>query len=143
MEIGGGVKSTLKLMHWNAGHSCWETKRIEVEALILETKPDMLFISEANLRYETPACQKDIQGYYIVTPNTEISMGYSRIILLVREGVQLTILNNCMDDNIPAIWVKLTSKGKKPLTIGGIYREFHHLLQPLPNLTDDRATPNK
>ena len=109
-----------------------------MEALILETKPDMIFISEANLRYNTPASQKDIQGYYIVTPNTEINMGYSRIILLVREGVQLTILNNCMDDNIPAIWVKLTSKGKKTLTIGGIYREFHHLLQPLPNLTDDR-----
>ena len=66
-------------------------------------------------------------------------MGYSRIVLLAREGVRLSILDDCMDGNIPSIWVKITSKGRKPLVIGGLYREFHHLLQPSPNNTDDWA----
>ena len=39
--------------------------------------------------------------------------------------------------NVPDIWVKISSKGRKPLVIGGIYREQHQLLQALPNNTDD------
>ena len=77
----------------------------------------------------------------MVTPNTDISLGYSRIVLMVREGVELTIMNEYMADNIPAIWVKITSRGRKPLIIGGggrVYREFHHLLVPAPNNTDDK-----
>ena len=64
-------------------------------------------------------------------------MGYSRILLLAREGVKLDIMNECMDRDIPAIWVKLITRGRKPLVIGGIYREFHHLLQTPPNNTDE------
>ena len=73
----------------------------------------------------------------MLTPNTELHMGYSRLVLLAREGVQLSLMNDCMADNIPAIWVKLASKGTKSLMIGGIYREFHHILQPAPNNTDN------
>ena len=97
----------------------------------------MLFISEANLRSNTPQEQKHIDGYYIITPNTELLMGYSRLILLVREGVQLNIMDECMSNEVPVIWVKLVTRGRKPLIIGSIYREFHLLLQQAPNNTDD------
>ena len=73
----------------------------------------------------------------MLTSNMHLHMGYSRIVLLAREGVQLKIMNDCMDKDIPAIWVKVTSRGRKPLVIGGVYREFHHLLQKQPNNTDD------
>ena len=134
---GGGIKHTLKIVHWNAGGSWWEAKKEEIEALIFETEPDLLFISEANLRLNTPSEQKDIQGYYMLTPNTHIHMGYSRILLLAREGVKLEIMDECMDPNLPSIWVKLITRGKKPMIIGGLYREFHHLLQTQPNNTDE------
>ena len=42
-----------------------------------------------------------------------------------------------MPGNISAIWVKISTRGRKPLVIVGIYREFHHLLQPSPNNTDE------
>ena len=64
-------------------------------------------------------------------------MGYSRIILLARIRVQLTILNNMMSDNLPVIWVKVSARGRKSLVIGGAYREFHQLLQPSPNTSND------
>ena len=89
------------------------------------------------MRDNIPQEQKDIDGYYLITPNTSISMGYSRIVLLVREGVRLNILDDYMDATIPAITVKLISRGRKPIIIGGIYREFHLLLQPTPNTSDD------
>ena len=126
------MKNTLKVVHWNAGGAWWESKLVEIQALILDTMPDLLFISEANLRADTPMELANIQGFYILKPNTELQLGYSRILLLVREGVKLSIMDECMDSMIPAIWVKVITKGRKPLIIGGLYREFHHLLLPAP-----------
>ena len=62
------MKQTLKISHWNAGSSWWESKRTEVQALIMETEPDLLFVSEANLRSDTPPELREIQGYYTITP---------------------------------------------------------------------------
>ena len=104
----------------------------------MDTKPDILIVTEANLRKDTPDELKDIDGYNIITPNTVDHLGYSRIVMLAREGIQLTKMNECMGNNIPSIWVKLTSRGRKQIVIGGIYREFHHLLHPPPpNDTDE------
>ena len=44
----------------------------------------------------------------------------------------MTILNDCMADNLPVIWVKVSVRGRKPIVIGGTYREFHHIMQPPP-----------
>ena len=116
------MKHTLKLEHWNAGNAWWENKRDEIQALVLETSPDLLFISEANLRQNIPEEEKHITGYYIISPNTELSMGYSRLILLAREWVKLDIMDNCMSIDVPTIWVKIVTRGCKPLVVGSIYR---------------------
>ena len=128
----------MKLSHWNAGNAWWENKQTEITALTQEWDPDLLFISEANLRETITQEERHIQGYYIIVPNTSVNIGYSRIILLVKEGVKISIMDECMDMNIPAIWVKIIACGRKPIVIGGLYREHHLLLQPQPNLTDDR-----
>ena len=132
------VKQTLRQTHWNAGNSWWENKGIEITVLILEEDPDMLIISEANRRDSIVPELKHIEGYYMITPNTSNSMGYSRLILLVKEGVRVNIMDDCMSDEIPAIWVKLVSRGRKPIVIGGLYRKHHLLLQPLPKTSDDK-----
>ena len=120
-----------------------EQKKIEVEALVLEEEPDLLFISEANMRDAIAPEFKFIEGYNLITPNTMRRMGYSRLVLFVREGVKLDVMENCMSDDLPAIWVKLTTRGRKPLVIGGLYREFHQLLQPLPNMSDEKKPSNR
>ena len=64
-------------------------------------------------------------------------MGYARIILLVKNGINTVIMKNCMEKDISSIWVKIGNRGRKPLVIGGIYREQHLLKQGTPNLSDD------
>ena len=81
MVTGGGVKQTLKVVHWNKGSSWWENATSEVQALILQLDPDLLFIAEANMRTNIPDYQKQISGYYLINPNTSISMNYSRQVL--------------------------------------------------------------
>ena len=40
------------------------------------------------------------------------------------------------DNDIASIWLKLTRRGSKPITIGGVYRKHRLLLQGFPNLTN-------
>ena len=46
---GNRVNSTLRILHWNAGSRLWTNKLIEIETLLLDKKPDILIISEANI----------------------------------------------------------------------------------------------
>ena len=43
----------------------------EVEALVLENEPDLLFISEANMCDDISGEKKFIEGYNLITPNTD------------------------------------------------------------------------
>ena len=90
------------------------------------------------MRDSIPQEQKHIYGYYLITPNTVTRQDYSRIILLAKEEVQLRIMDECMADDIPVIWVKLVTRERKQIVIGGNYREHHLLLQQMLNTTDDK-----
>ena len=55
-----------------------------------------------------------------------ISLNHARIVLIVRDGVNVHVLKEHMDPDIAAIWVKITPSKKRSVVVGGIYRE--HLL---------------
>ena len=42
-------RTLVKLAHWNAGNKFWQNKLIEIEEMLLDKTPDLVFISEANL----------------------------------------------------------------------------------------------
>ena len=69
-SYNGNRLNLIKLVHWNAGNSKWESKRIELEALVLEKQPDILFISEANLWKDLDDNQRDIPGYTLAFPQS-------------------------------------------------------------------------
>ena len=49
--------------------------------------------------------------------------GYSRMVLLAREGMQVTLLPEFMEDDISVIWCRIGKRSRKPMHIGGVYRE--------------------
>ena len=81
-----------------------------------------------------------IQGYTIIKPLTENNplLMYSRIILLVKDNVQVAELRNFMSNDISSIWVKVNKRGHKQVIIGRLYREQYLLKQPYK--TNDQAT---
>ena len=110
---------------------------MEIQAVVNEVDPDLMFISEANLREGVDEVASHVDGYELVYPSTMSTQGYARIMLLVKEGVSFKKMENFMDENAASIWVKIVKKGGKPLHIGGIYRDHRLLLQEQPNLTGD------
>ena len=135
-NVNGQFKNVLTLAHWNMGSRRFPNKVEEIELLTSELQPDLLYISEANLMKDTPEYCYQIGGYNVFLPRTMDRLGYARIILLVKHGIEIEVLDNCMETDISAIWVKICNKGRKPLVSDGIYREQHLLQQGTPNLTD-------
>ena len=79
---GNGI---ISIAHWNAGARHWQRKLIDLELLIQELAPDLLYISEANLYSTTPDWERQLRGYKLVTQGSMDKDGYARIVLLVRE----------------------------------------------------------
>ena len=68
-----------------------------------EIKPDYCFISKANMAAGLPDYQTCIQVYEIITPKSHISEGFSRLVLLAREGSQFTVDKHRMHSEIASI----------------------------------------
>ena len=109
-------------------NSHWINKLNEIQALIDEYNPDLFYISEANYFKEFPDYMSNVPGYRLIHPKQLITMDYSRIILMVKEGVQVTIMDELMCPEVSSIWLKISKRGCRKLHLGGVYRE-HDLLR--------------
>ena len=128
----------LKISHWNAGSKHWERgKKIDIELLIRESNPDLLFVSGANLYSSIPNWEKDILGYRLIAPGSLEKNGYARIVLMVKDSMDVHLLPEFMEDDLAMIWVLIGRRSKSSLHIGSIYRQHK-----LPNQGDmKRLTP--
>ena len=123
-------KNTLTISHWNLGAELWQNKQIAIQAAVDTQKPDMLFISEANLHESTPVWETMITGYTIHKPLTVRVHNLSRLVLLVRDKVDVQIEECLMDSSITSFWIKIAQPGMKKILICGICREHQYLYQP-------------
>ena len=132
----GNRGKALNIMHWNMAHAQWQNKTPEIRQAAIEFQPDMFAITEANLLQNIPEHEKYIQGYDRIQPLTMTRQGHCRIIVLVKEGVEVEIMDYIMEDDLATVWLKIRRQGKKNLIVGAIYREFRQLqpLQTQPNL---------
>ena len=125
--MNGNRVNQLKIVHWNVGPRLWKNKLDDIEALLTEFTPDLCFISEANLWQGTMAHEMEIPGHTMILPDTMSSLKHARIVLLVRDGINVEKIHHLMDPQVATIWVKAGFSKKHALRIGGIYREHHQL----------------
>ena len=123
----GNITRQLRVIHWNMGAKLWSNKLELIELVLLDKKPDVFFISEANLWQETPDFDRILPGYKIHVPKTYNSMNHARLVMIARETLNIKILDNNMDDRIPTIWCRIGNTKNSSITLGGIYREFTQL----------------
>ena len=51
------------------------------------------------------------------------SLGHSRLVALIKDGLIIKTMDHWMDDKISSIWLKISGRGYKTLHIAAIYRE--------------------
>ena len=128
-QRNGNGKNTLSISHWNLGSKLWKNKRNQIQALVDQDNPDVLFISEANLDETTSPHESTIQGYNITLPKTVTRNGTARLVLLTRDSLDFKLRDDLMDDIFSNIWIKISRPGTKGLLICGLYREHQYLSQ--------------
>ena len=137
MEHGNGkMRQNISVLHWNMGPKFWPKKVTEIEPVIQQYCPDIYVISESNLLESVTAENRNIAGYRMILPRTSEVQKISRIVILVRQGVEVEVLRQHMDTTVAAIWVKVTTSGRKSLIIGAIYREHQFICQDQPTDSD-------
>ena len=116
----------LKVLHWNLGARKWHNKLDDIQILLNDCKPDLCYISEANLWDGLEPHQMELENYKLVLPLTINSQKHARLVLLVKDTLTVTRLDQYMDDKSATIWVRVGNEGRNSIRVGGIYRE--HLI---------------
>ena len=111
----------MKIVHWS-------NKVDDIQCLVDKLNTELCLISEANLFIGLDSHLAIIHGYEIVTTKSMSTLGVSRLVLLVREGVKVDIQESWMDEIVASIWLKIRRRGSKSITIGGVYREHSLML---------------
>ena len=97
-EHGNGkLRQNVTVVFWNMGAKQWHRKLLEIEAVVQQYTPDLFFVAEANLLHSLEDHEKNIQGYRIVLPKTAEVQKNSRLVLLVKDGIDVKILEEYMD----------------------------------------------
>ena len=130
-----GVGTNVKILHWNGGAKQWKNKLLEIESLLVEMDPDLCFVSEANLWENTEAIDKEIPGYKLIVPNTMTSLGHARLVLVVKQDIDVQIITDKIEKEAAMIWVKIGRNRNNKTLIGGIYRQHQLLGMADENLT--------
>ena len=141
-SLNGNIKNGIKIVHWNLGSRYWDKKVNDIQLLVDEMNPEIAIISEANLFSGLQSHHRQIDGYNIQVTKDLENLGYSRLVILVREGFHIEIQKTWMEAELSTIWLKIKRRGCRSLTLGAVYREHRLLLQGYPNLTGEEACQN-
>ena len=134
-SVNGNRSMHLKVIHWNLGARLWQNKLDDIQLLLDDLKPDLCFISEANLWEGLESHQLELQGHKLVLPNTMATLQHAIIVLIVKDTITVTKLDQFMGDQSATIWVRIGEEGRNSLRIAGIYREHHILGEDNQNMT--------
>ena len=136
-EHGNGNR-VWSVQYWNMDSKLYQNKVDEIQAFVDTEQPDLFFISEANLKEEMLDFPHliDITGYNMTLPKTMSKYHHARLILLSKNNLNFTVIEDLMNDEVASIWVKPVFKGMTNMIIGGIYRHHNIIYQDIPNTHD-------
>ena len=117
-SYNGNRRKAVSVIHWNMGSSFWKHKLVEIKSIISEKNPDILIISEANIFKNDNDYELHIPDYHIILPNTMELVGNCRLALLVKEGINVQILEQFMEPHVSSVWLKISEKGHRKNTPG-------------------------
>ena len=116
-----GKSKSLKIMYQNLGHGKASRKLTEIECILDEEHPHVLFIGESKCCDKVKDKLLNTHGY--ITEDTG-----GRLFALIDRSVRYKRLGHLDTVNSPGLWLEVGTKSK--CIIGGYYREWQIIGQP-------------
>jgi hypothetical protein len=122
---GNRRNDTMKIASWNKGPAFLGNKMEEIEQLICDHHPHILGITEANFRKGHNTEEVELLGYKLHMADTidNTELGYSRVVMYIKEDIQCKVRNDLMSSNISSIWLEV-KLGPTKFIVGQAYREW-------------------
>ena len=76
----------------------------------------------------------------MLLPRTTEVQNHARMLVLVRNGMDVKLCENMMDTTVAAVWMRIGARGRRPMTLAAVYREHQFIIQDGPN---DSVTPHR
>ena len=132
----GRKKNGITIMHWNKGSSFLINKKDDIETVIENYKPQVLGLSEANLRHGDNVDDVQLQDYNLhLCPTIDNPVhGVSRVVVYTHKSLIVKPRPDLMDPRISAVWLEVGLPGRHKFLICNTYREWGYPNQP------DRST---
>ncbi len=125
---GNKNKNTkLNLLLTNKGNANFENKINETQITISSHKPDIMCISEANLKASTTNIGTYFPDYNIELNKMSNNINISRNILLINNKISYKRRLDLEDEITCTIWIQVNIPKKKPILIMGGYRQWQLL----------------
>ena len=95
----------------------------------------LIFISSLRQTFSDQYQMKrgGLQVIKILTPPIPDNHNIFRLVVLVRDNIDIKVIKELGDNRLSALWLKIGARGRRPMIIGAIYREFRYIYQNIPD----------
>ena len=122
---GGKIaQKCLKLIQYNKGNSDFKNKISEIQLLLQNHNPDILCLSEANIKKDHIYYLKQFPNHDFELSIMHTNVGLARNVIIVKKEVKYIRRMDLENGENSMIWIEVTlPKRKKVLVMGG-YRQW-------------------
>ena len=121
MLNGNKIKNTkLNLLQINKGNSNFQTKLNEINSTIQTYHPDIMCISEANLKQSNKSLVNKYPDYNFEFNKLSNSIDISRNILMINSKIAYKRRLDLEENSTCTIWIQINIPKKKPILVCGI-----------------------
>ena len=117
----GNGRNTVNVTHWNMGSRFWIRKKHDIQLMLQDYNPDIAIITKANIFSWYTDYELHIPNYTLILHKTMRRIGNCRIAVLVKDGLNVQVMDNIMNVTVASVWLKVTAKGRRSLQLGAIY----------------------
>ena len=101
----------------------------EVKNLILQEKPHILGISEAELRKQSHQISKlKVPGYDLLLPKPWDTVGKARLVVYIKKTLDYEQLGDLEHGDVQSIWLRAGFKNTSKIYYCHVYREHNNTL---------------
>ena len=112
----------LKIMQTNTGNGDFGSSQNLLKIYMDQHRPDFMVVSEANLKGDETNLNIDFPNYTFEV-NLMKNMKKSRLIVLIKKGIEYKRIKNYEEDDLSSIWICVKINKSKYLYILRAYRQ--------------------
>ena len=125
---GNKINNTkLNILQYNKGSANFENKINDIHKIMDDHKPDIMCISEANVKLSNINLNKSFPNHVIELNKMSKIINISRNILIINKNISYKRRYDLEDESTCTIWVQVNIPKRKAILIMGGYRQWQQL----------------